>query len=632
MTRNLLKFIPLNNWLRGYSKPKAISDFIAGVTVGLTVLPQSLAYATLAGLEPQYGLYSAFMGCFVYALLGGCRQVTIGPTALLSLMTAKYTAQAAGIELAVLLCFLSGCVQSLMAIFRMGSLVDIISLPISIGFTSATAVIIATSQIKSLLGLKYPRGSGDNFGKTLVNIYQNLPNTQLGDSLLGLSSILLLLLLRKFKDYRSTSTRSKVYKQFRTLLWLIATARNAIIVLLGVVIAYSFEKYTSTIPFQVTGSVKSGLPSIHLPAFYVNKEYCNITTYKNVDDGNNTDISHQLVFETCTEIKNKTVVSYNESIIYESNLIELGFKDMVDILGSSIILVPIIAVLGNVAISKAFGGAKLNPSRELLALSLSNIFGSFVSSMPVTGSFSRSAVNHASGVQTPLGGVYTGLLVLLAIGLLTPYFHYIPKSSLSAVIICAVIFMIEYEVVRPLWRCSRRELFGCVKTFVLSLVFSVEIGLLVGVSWDLLYVVYKAARPDLPITKVTTDSGIEFLILKPGHGLLYFPAVDFLRDAIRKAANEKGVPVIIDCNNLQDIDFTAARGIVTLSKELNGRLILMNASEKVLKVIEDANSAKVPIKNVLNETELNIILEDNHTFSNATELRDVRKPLLKLQK
>ncbi|XP_026464501.1 sodium-independent sulfate anion transporter-like [Ctenocephalides felis] len=588
MTRNLLKFIPLNNWLRGYSKPKAISDFIAGVTVGLTVLPQSLAYATLAGLEPQYGLYSAFMGCFVYALLGGCRQVTIGPTALLSLMTAKYTAQAAGIELAVLLCFLSGCVQSLMAIFRMGSLVDIISLPISIGFTSATAVIIATSQIKSLLGLKYPRGSGDNFGKTLVNIYNNLPNTQLGDSLLGLSSILLLLLLRKFKDYRSTSTRSKVYKQFRTLLWLIATARNAIIVLLGVVIAYSFEKYTSTIPFQVTGSVKSGLPSIHLPAF--------------------------------------------ESIIYESNLIELSFKDMVDILGSSIILVPIIAVLGNVAISKAFGGAKLNPSRELLALSLSNIFGSFVSSMPVTGSFSRSAVNHASGVQTPLGGVYTGLLVLLAIGLLTPYFHYIPKSSLSAVIICAVIFMIEYEVVRPLWRCSRRELFGCVKTFVLSLVFSVEIGLLVGVSWDLLYVVYKAARPDLPITKVTTDSGIEFLILKPGHGLLYFPAVDFLRDAIRKAANEKGVPVIIDCNNLQDIDFTAARGIVTLSKELNGRLILMNASEKVLKVIEDANSAKVPIKNVLNETELNIILEDNHTFPIATELRDVRKPLLKLQK
>ena len=126
-------------------------------------------------------------------------------------------------------------------------------------------------------------------------------------------------------------------------------------------------------------------------------------------------------------------------------------------LSSSIILVPVIAVLGNVAISKAFGGAGIDATKELIALSLSNIVGSFFSSIPVTGSFSRSAVNHASGVRTPIGGIYTGILVILALSILTPYFQYIPRAALSAVIISAVIFMIEYEVIKPLWRCSKRK-------------------------------------------------------------------------------------------------------------------------------------------------------------------------------
>jgi sodium-independent sulfate anion transporter 11 len=135
----------------------------------------------------------------------------------------------------------------------------------------------------------------------------------------------------------------------------------------------------------------------------------------------------------------------------------MDLTDMIAELGSSIALVPIIAVLGNVAISKAFGGAGIDATKELVALSLSNIIGSFFSSMPVTGSFSRSAVNHASGVKTPIGGIYTGILVILALSVLTPYFRFIPRAALSAVIISAVIFMIEYEVIKPLWRCSRRK-------------------------------------------------------------------------------------------------------------------------------------------------------------------------------
>lgn len=148
-----------------------------------------------------------------------------------------------------------------------------------------------------------------------------------------------------------------------------------------------------------------------------------------------------------------------ETTIESANgtLTKMDFADMITELGSSIALLPIIAVLGNVAISKAFGGAGIDATKELVALSFSNIIGSFFSSIPVTGSFSRSAVNHASGVKTPIGGIYTSILVILALSILTPYFQYIPRAALSAVIISAVIFMIEYEVIKPLWRCSRRK-------------------------------------------------------------------------------------------------------------------------------------------------------------------------------
>lgn len=244
--------------------------------------------------------------------------------------------------------------------------------------------------------------------------------------------------------------------------WLIATARNALIVLFTSMVAFYYTKSEEGSPFFLTGTVKSGIPDFKMPAF-----------------------------ETTAE-NNGTAIP-------------MGFGDMVSELGFSIILTPVIAVLGNVAISKAFGGSGIDATKELLALSLANVLGSFVSSIPVTGSFSRSAVNHASGVKTPIGGIYTGILVLLALGLLTPYFQYIPRAALSAVIISAVIFMIEYEVVRPLWRCSRRELITVTLTLVISLLIGVELGLLAGVATDVAFLVHRAARPTLVVEKVSVS-------------------------------------------------------------------------------------------------------------------------------
>jgi len=191
------RWIPGARWLRGYTAQYFVADLIAGVTVGLTVLPQALAYATLAGLEPQYGLYSSFVGGVIYALLGGCREVTIGPTALLALMTSRHTGLGgvSGPHLAILLCFLSGIVQLAMAFLKLGALVDLISLPVTVGFTSATALIIGASQLKGLLGIK--GGSSDSgFIATVAFVFKKFNEIRPTDALLGIGAIIVLLAMR----------------------------------------------------------------------------------------------------------------------------------------------------------------------------------------------------------------------------------------------------------------------------------------------------------------------------------------------------------------------------------------------------------------------------------------------------
>ena len=189
------------------------------------------------------------------------------------------------------------------------------------------------------------------------------------------------------KDIRLCSEGEKPTKRQQVILkiiWLVSTARNAIVVIICSVIAFKMESLSTGSPFVLTGPVRSGLPEISLPPF-------------------------------ATQVNNRT----------------LNFVEMCSELGPAIVLVPIIGVLGNVAIAKAFaGGNNVDATQELLTLGICNVLGSCASSMPVTGSFSRSAVNHASGVKTPMGGLYTGVLILLALTLLTPYFYFIPKGTL----------------------------------------------------------------------------------------------------------------------------------------------------------------------------------------------------------
>ncbi|XP_034194083.1 sodium-independent sulfate anion transporter [Osmia lignaria lignaria] len=546
LSKFIRKRIPIVEWLPKYNSEKFLNDMIAGVTVGLTVMPQGLAYATLAGLAPQYGLYSAFMGAMVYIVFGSCKDITIGPTALMALMTHEYV-QGRNADFAILLAFLCGCLQLLMAFLRLGVLIDFISIPVTVGFTSATSVIIVVSQLKGLLGLKI---SSQGFLDTLTKVIQNIDKTSLWDTVMSFSCIIVLLLFRKMKDIKlglSNEKPDKHQKILTKVIWLISTARNALVVIVCSAIAYMFNSADSGSQFVLTGPVRSGLPPFGLPPF-------------------------------STHVKNET----------------LGFIEMCSELGASIALVPVIGVLGNVAIAKAFAnGGKVDATQELITLGICNVLGSCASAMPVTGSFSRSAVNHASGVKTPMGGLYTGLLIILALSLLTPYFYFIPKASLSAVIICAVIYMIEYEVVKHIWKSSKKDLIPMFVTFIFCLIIGVEYGILLGVGTNLVFLLYPSARPTVHVDKYTTNSGADYLMVTPGNSL-YFPAVDFIKKSVGNVAIKQGfsqLPVVVDCRYVLGADFTAAKGIAMLINEFNARkqgLYFYNPRSDVIAVLKGA--------------------------------------------
>lgn len=357
----------------------------------------------------QYGLYGSFLGCFIYIFFGSCKDVPMGPSAISALLT--FQNAHGSIPKAILLSFLSGIIELLMGLFGLGFLVDFVSGPVSSGFTSAVALIIVTSQIKDVLGIK---ASGTTFIQIWSSIFDDIHNTRTWDTCLGITCIVVLLTMRILATLKIGQSDDKVVSKKNQILnkamWLIGTSRNAILVIVCGAIGYSFG--TTEAPFKTIGYIPPGLPLFQAPEFSI--------------AGNETEVG-----ET--------------------------FVEMLGSLKSGLIVVPLIALMENIAICKAFANGKtVDATQELIAIGLGNIANSFVQGFPGTGSLSRSAVNNASGVRTPLGNLYTSALVLLALLFFTPYFSYIPKATLAAIIIAAVVFMVEVKVIKPMWRTKSK--------------------------------------------------------------------------------------------------------------------------------------------------------------------------------
>ncbi|XP_056630787.1 sodium-independent sulfate anion transporter-like [Diorhabda sublineata] len=536
----LLRKLPFLKWSRQYSLDTGITDFVGGVTVGLTLIPQAIAFAVIAGLEPQNGLYAALCGGYIYAFFGTVPEMSVAPTAILSLLCEAYIKPVSfgRVEAAALLAFLSGSIQVIFGILQFGLLTNFVSSPVVSAFTSAAALTIASSQIKNILGLNFD--AGHNFFKLWKNILAHIYQCRLWDSVLGITCCIILLLLRKLKVYAAPLFQAPgdIKQSIRKKIFYILTiARNGLVVITSAALAYSLENHGLE-PFQLTGSVEATLPTVSFSFFHI-------------------------------EEQNKT----------------FSFGDIMSEIGAGVIFIPFLDMLAIVGIGKAFAQGKvLDVSQEMFAIGLCNLVSSLLQGYPVNGSFSRAAVARASGVRTPFCGVYTAILVLLSITLLSPYFPYIPKATLAAVIICAVTFMIDLKIIYIIWKVNRLDLIPFWATLISCLLFGLEIGILVGVLVDLLKFLVFYSYPKIMMDTKLIDLESTCLTLTPTSSVFYFSSEYVRSKVLEESSSNEIIKVVIDWSRIEEVDYTTALCFKELVQDLksnNKEVLFINLNEKI---------------------------------------------------
>ncbi|XP_034239856.1 sodium-independent sulfate anion transporter-like [Thrips palmi] len=531
----LVRRVPVLRWLPAYTSDLAVADLVSGITLGLTMMPQSIAYAQLAGVKPEYGLYSAFAGGIAYMLLGTIKQVVIGPASIMSIVTLQFTRDKP-VTFVHLLTFFTGLVQFAMTVLRLGFLVDFISMPVVSAFTSATAIIIMVAQLPPLLGV-YVRGHG--CVDTLLQLGRRVSEVRPGDAGLGFASIAFLLAFKGLSLVRVDPAR-----RLGRALWFLSISKNAFCITAASVVAFLLASRPAegetVVPFAVVGYMTPGLPAVTLPPF------------GGTTAGNAT----------------------------------YSFVDMTAELGVGIVVTPVVGVLVNIAIAKAYATSSmsgaLDASQEMLSLASCNLVGSLLQAMPVSGALTRSAVAEASGVRTPLAGAYCSLLIVGALAWLTPYFYFIPRPTLAAVLIVAVGSLVDAAIVPRLWRTSKRDLAVLVATFLTCLWLGVEVGLVVGMLLDATRLLQPWTTPAVADTARQSEDGAEYVLVRPSLGLLY-PGVEALRQHASGTAKGLGrgeLPVVLDFSAVVTLDYSGASALVALAKELQqgGQRLLLTGT------------------------------------------------------
>ncbi|XP_003740509.1 sodium-independent sulfate anion transporter [Galendromus occidentalis] len=530
--RRWLELLPIITWLPKYSFQDLYGDTVAGITVALTVIPQGLALAGVAQLPPQYGLYTAFMGSFVYIFVGSAKDLTIGPTAIMCIMTSQYT-KFGGPTYAVLLALLSGVVQLLLGLLNLGFIIDFISGSVISAFTSAGALTIASTQLKGLTGIPI---NSEHLIDVLRQLVANSYKIKWNDTILGTICIVVLLALRYFRNRRvnvDTSRLPKFLSKVVNTVWFtVVTARNVIVVLICGGLAAVLDARGRR-PFALTDDVKGGLPPLRLPDF---------------------------------------TFTYNDT--KTNSTTTLTFPEIVADLNMGIVVIALLSILESIAIAKAFSkGKRLNATQEMVALGCCNIAGSFVSAFPATGSFSRSAINNSSGVRTPMGGLFTGLVVLSALAFFSPYFKFIPKATLAAIIITSVIFMIHYEDVGIIWRTSRIDMAPYLFTFFGSFIFGLEYGIMMGVVVAVILLLHHSARPNVTVSTVKTENSsyvscrIDRTVLFPSALYVTGKIGRKIREEVSRIGQETTL-VLVDGSRLSRVDYTTCMAFKNLCDEL----------------------------------------------------------------
>ncbi|CAG9981914.1 unnamed protein product [Clonostachys byssicola] len=434
------RLFPFLSWIGNYNLTWLTGDLIAGITVGAVVVPQSMAYAKLASLPVEYGLYSSFMGVLIYWFFATSKDITIGPVAVMSQVTGDVVLAAAqrapdipGHVVASALALITGCIILFLGLARLGWIVEFISLPAICAFMTGSAVNILAGQVPKLMGIPNINTRGRGTHLVIIDTLKGLPNTGI-DAALGLTSLFLLYALRAPRPFMAKK------QPHRAKMWfIISTLRTAFTILLytgiaaGIVIKKKNNKY-----LDLVGNVPSGFQHAGAPQL-------------------NTNIISSFVSELPAAV--------------------------------------IVMLIEHISISKSFGRINnyvIDPSQELVAIGVTNILAPFLGAYPATGSFSRTAIKSKAGVRTPFAGVITAIVVLLALYALTALFFYIPNSALAAVIIHAVGDVITPpQTVFQFWRVAPHEVVIFLAGVLVTIFTSIENGVYTTIATSFAVLIWR---------------------------------------------------------------------------------------------------------------------------------------------
>jgi len=526
----------LPDWLQQYQSAWLAGDVIAGAIVTVMLIPQSLAYAMLAGLPPQAGLYASLLPIFAYALFGSSMTLAVGPVAVASLMTATALAPLASVgsvdyaALAVILALLSGVMLFVFGLLRLGFLAYFLSHPVISGFISGSAVVIAIGQLKYIFGIHIPRGG---IITTLSGLAQGLPTLHVTTSLLGCGALLFLFFARRYlatvlKQVGLSAKSADLAAKLAPMLVVIVAT---LIVQLG--------QLDQQAQVSVVGSVPSGLPSLAIPTIEL----------------------HDI-----------------QALWLPALLISLvGFVESVSVAQS-------LALKRN---------QRITPNKELLGIGAANIASAFSGGYPVTGGFARSVVNFSAGANTPAAGVVSAILMAVVVAVATSWFYYLPHAVLAATIIVAVIGLIDFKTLQQSWHYDRADAISLILTFLGVIFLGVEEGIVIGVVLSLAVVVWRSSRPHMAVVgrvpgtehfrnidrhDVELSTGLIALRIDES---IYFANAQVLEDKIESlvADSTSTCAVLLIMSAVNQLDSTALGMLDELEKNLQAKGISLQFAE-----------------------------------------------------
>lgn len=529
------RYFPILSWGRAYERSTLTADLMAALIVTIMLIPQSLAYAQLAGLKPEVGLYASVAPLILYALFGTSRVLAVGPVAVASLMTAAAIGShaAAGSTLywsmAITLAFLSGLMLLLMGVLRLGFLANFLSHPVISGFITASGILIAASQIKTLLGVT---AAGSTLPELLPSLLAQLPFINGVTLAIGLGATLFLFWVRK----GAKPCLIKLGVQPR-LADVMAKAGPVLAIALTTWLAFAAELGRQGV--QIVGNIPQGFPPLTLP------------------------------------------------------LMDWGLvKEMI----GPAVLISIVGFAESMSVGQTLAAKRrqrIEPDQELIALGASNLGASFTGGFPVTGGFARSVVNFDAGAQTPAAGVFTAVGITLASLSLTPALYHLPQATLAATIVVAVLSLVDFSILLRTWSYSKPDFLAVAVTIMTTLTLGVELGLLAGVGLSLLAYLYKTSRPHIAVVgqvpgtehfrnvnRHQVQTSPRLLSLRVDESL-YFANARMLEDYVNHSVSQcpQVEHVVLQCSAINDIDASALESLENIECRLTDARVQFHLSE-----------------------------------------------------